>query len=347
MKTTSLAAILFVELSGFQDFLAANEAAAVSLLKAWRALADPVLEAQGGELVDATNDEFLVIFTSAVSALRCAIELRSAASGLSPGLSGPLETRAGIHLGEIWRDENRVYGNGINVAARVKAEAGPGQILVSEDVWRQVSNKLDLPGRAIPERHLKNIERSLAIYEVAFEAGSATPSAAPASAPATASLPRQPVPPMAPAPVPPIAPLARPESKSELSEFIEAIKAIKREGVAIRITMEEPDGSSGTEEDEAGDGGEDDAEDGDILIGTGDGSLSATGEKASRDIAKGAGKMAGALAVFGLFCWFYLQKPSLFLAVCAGLFGLLPALSGLKRLIKGLVARREAGSGKD
>ena len=168
MQPTSLAAILFVELSGFHDLLERNEAAAIALLGPWRSAADPVIAGHGGELVDATGDELLVIFQSAVAALQCAIDLREAARGLPVGPEGRLEPRAGIHLGEIWRDESRVYGNGINVAARVKAEADPGQILVSEDVWRQVSNKLDLPTRPIPERHLKNIERNLAIYEAAF-----------------------------------------------------------------------------------------------------------------------------------------------------------------------------------
>lgn len=169
MQPTSLAAILFVELSGFHDLLERNESAAIRLLGPWRAAADPVIERHGGELVDATGDELLAIFPSAVAALRCAIDIREAAHGMPAGPEGRLEPRAGIHLGEIWRDESRVYGNGINVTARVKAEAGPGQILVSEDIWRQVSNKLDLPTRPIPERHLKNIERNLAIYEMAYD----------------------------------------------------------------------------------------------------------------------------------------------------------------------------------
>jgi len=194
MKTTSLAAILFVELSGFHDLLERNESAAIRLLGPWRTAADPVIARHGGELVDATGDELLVIFQSAVAALQCAIDIREAARDLPAVPEGRLKPRAGIHLGEIWRDESRVYGNGINVAARVKAEAGPGQILVSEDIWRQVSNKLDLPIRPIPERHLKNIERNMAIYEAAYEEAETEMAGAPpeAARKAEAAAPREP-----------------------------------------------------------------------------------------------------------------------------------------------------------
>lgn len=187
MQTTSLAAILFVELPGFQELLAKDEGAAISILSAWRGIAGQVLASHSGELVDATGDELLVVFTSAVSALKCAIDLREGARTLPPGHEGPLAPGAGIHLGEIWRDESKVYGNGINVAARIKAEAAPGQILVSEDFWRQISNKLDLPTRAIPDRHLKNIERDMAIYEVAYQGPAAPAVEAPATRPAAAS----------------------------------------------------------------------------------------------------------------------------------------------------------------
>jgi len=372
MQPTSLAAILFVELSGFHDLLERNEGAAISLLGPWRGMADPVVAEHGGELVDATGDELLVIFPSAVAALKCAIDLREAARGLPAGPEGRLEPRAGIHLGEIWRDESRVYGNGINVAARVKAEAGPGQILVSEDIWRQVSNKLDLPIRPIPERHLKNIERNLAIYEAAYtEEGSETASAPPGAAAGTGAAAPQKTPSAdeatardgrnqkgaaKPEPPTPPAPSGKPTMDEQtLSERIarlahemapppppprvsipdkEAIKAAVRDVVSKAIEAKAEGGEIDVVSDENG-----------TKIITGEKAEKSPAErraKASGEISKGVTNLLVGLAAFGGFGYFYLQKPGFWLGAGAIAVGFLPALSGLRKLITGIFSWNDA-----
>jgi len=379
MQATSLAAILFVELSGFHDLLERNEGAAIRLLGPWRAAADPVIAGHGGELVDATGDELLVIFQSAVAALQCAIDIREAARSLPEGPDGRLEPRAGVHLGEIWRDESRVYGNGINVAARVKAEAGPGQVLVSEDVWRQVSNKLDLPIRPIPDRHLKNIERNLAIYEVAYgeaaaERADALPEAAAspsAAAPAPAGKPTMDertlseriarlAHEMAPPPPPPLPRVGVPDR--------EVIKAAVRNAVSKSLSKakgEEPDEEADREAPSSGDlekaisglvskAIEARAEGGGIdIVSDETGTKIITGEKAEKspaerrvkasgEISKGVTNLLVGLAALGGFGYFYLQRPGFWLGAAAILLGFLPALSGLKKLISGIFAWNDA-----
>jgi len=165
---TSLAAVLFVELDGFTELVASDEAAAVGLLGDYRLIVDPIILEHAGEIVDATGSELLVVFSSAVSAVQCGLFLTLALHtlGQRSGLHPRIKSRLGIHLGEIWRDGGRVYGNGVNVAARVMQAALPGSILLSEDVYRQVSGKLDLVVREIAPARLKNIERPMTIYEV-------------------------------------------------------------------------------------------------------------------------------------------------------------------------------------
>jgi class 3 adenylate cyclase len=165
---TSLAAVLFVELDGFNELFASDEASAMELLKEYREIVNPIVDEHAGDIVDATGSELLVVFVSAVSAVQCGLLLALALRNLCQR-SGKLpfvKARLGIHLGEIWRDGDRVYGNGVNVAARVMQTALPGTFLVSEDVYRQVSGKLDLAAREVGDVVLKNIDRPLVLYEV-------------------------------------------------------------------------------------------------------------------------------------------------------------------------------------
>ena len=273
MRTTRLAAILFAELDGFAASLAEDEQAALAILSQYRAIADPVVEEHEGEIVDATGEELLVVFESAVSAVQCALHLslaaRAKAEGMPPS-AGPrpsarFSVRIGIHLGEIWRDETRVYGNGVNVAARVKQAAASGSILVSEDVERQISNKLDLDLREIPAIAMKNIERPLRLFEIstgvrAAQAGArATPPAqpgaaapaeparaAPAAAPAPQPSAAVSVPTAAPTPPPaaaqPFAAAPAPDSAAELAaankilhEAAENVAAVARQAISREI----------------------------------------------------------------------------------------------------------------
>jgi class 3 adenylate cyclase len=162
VPSTHLAAILFADLEGFGALVERDEASALELLGRYRSLARPILEEHGAELVDITNDEFLALFDSATGAVQCALHLRLA-SRLG---SRPFSLRIGIHLGDVWRDAGRAIGNGVNIAARVKQAASGGEVLLSEDIWRQVANKLDVEACEIRGLGLKNIERDLMLYRI-------------------------------------------------------------------------------------------------------------------------------------------------------------------------------------
>ncbi len=161
---TTLSALLFIELPAFAEALSHDERTTLATLEAYRRRADPVIAEHGGEIVDATGSELLAVFSSAVAATQCALGLVLALDGSWLGLAG--RPRLGLHLGEIWRGEGRVYGNGVNVAARLMQAAPVGALFASEDLYRQVSGKLDLAVREVTGASLKNIERSLVILEI-------------------------------------------------------------------------------------------------------------------------------------------------------------------------------------
>ncbi len=174
-----LAAILFADLEGFGALVASDEAGALALLGHFRDFAQPIFEEHGAEIADLTNDEFLALFDSATGAVQCALHLRLAARIGERRLG----LRVGIHLGDIWCEDRHVYGNGVNIAARVKQAARGGEILLSEDVWRQVANKLDIETLEIQGLTFKNINRDLVLYRIveapadtAVEAPEALPS---------------------------------------------------------------------------------------------------------------------------------------------------------------------------
>lgn len=165
-----LAALLFTEACGFVELFDADERRALDLLGAYRSCAEPIIAEHGGELVDATGSELLAAFSSAVAAAQCAMHL-GLALRLELRRAPELGIRAGLHVGEIWRDEKRAYGNGVNVAARVMQAAPPGAAYLSEDIFRQIETKLDLRIRPVPPLPMKNIARSLLLYEVDWGAG--------------------------------------------------------------------------------------------------------------------------------------------------------------------------------
>ncbi|TFG82392.1 MAG: adenylate/guanylate cyclase domain-containing protein [Spirochaetales bacterium] len=161
--TTSLAALLFVELVGFNDLLETDEKGALGILGRYRELVEPIIGEHDGEIIDITGSEMLAVFGSAVASVQCSLHL---ALGVRGALAGELTPRLGLHLGEVWREGGKLYGNGVNVAARVMQAAVPGALLVSEDIHAQVATKLDLCIQEVPSLPLRNIDRLMALYEI-------------------------------------------------------------------------------------------------------------------------------------------------------------------------------------
>jgi len=135
-----------------------------------RELSDPRIAEHRGRIVKTTGDGLLVEFASVVDALRCAVELQRELTSRNAGIPKErrIEFRIGINLGDIIIDEHDIYGDGVNVAARLEALAEPGRICVSRVVRDQVRDKLDCPFEDMREQQVKNIARPVPVYRIAI-----------------------------------------------------------------------------------------------------------------------------------------------------------------------------------
>jgi adenylate cyclase len=141
-STRRLAAILAADVAGYSRLMGADEEGTLERLKALRAeVVDPKIAEHRGRLVKTTGDGLLVEFGSVVDALRCAIEVQRGMAGrnTSIGADNRIELRIGINLGDVIVEGDDIYGDGVNVAARLEALAAPGGICVSRVVRDQVA----------------------------------------------------------------------------------------------------------------------------------------------------------------------------------------------------------------
>ena len=183
--TRRLAAILAADVAGYSRLIGADEGGTLQGLKAIRAeLIDPTIAAHNGRLVKTTGDGLLVEFGSVVDALRCATEVQ--AGMVERNATTPadrrIEFRIGINVGDIAVEGGDIFGDGVNVAARLEALSEHGGICVSERVQEDAAGKLDLLFEDMGEQALKNIARPVRASRIATGAVSATAQEAPALA---------------------------------------------------------------------------------------------------------------------------------------------------------------------
>ena len=146
-QTRRLAAILAADVAGYSRLMGADEEGTLERLKAVRhELVDHKIKEHRGRIVKTTGDGMLVEFASVVDAVRCAVEVQRAMVERNTGVpeNKRIEFRIGINLGDIILDDDDIYGDGVNIAARLEALAEPGGICVSRVVYDQVRDKLDL-----------------------------------------------------------------------------------------------------------------------------------------------------------------------------------------------------------
>jgi adenylate cyclase len=172
-----LAAIMFTDLVGFTRLGQRDEEGALRLRKEHQSLLRPVLTAHGGREVKTLGDGFLVEFPSAVSSVRCAVEIQEsvAARNALPASGEPIVLRIGIHVGEVIEEGSDIVGDAVNVASRIEPLAEAGGICVSGSVFDQVRNKLRLPLEKVGTRTLKNVEFPVEIYRVDLSGTPARP----------------------------------------------------------------------------------------------------------------------------------------------------------------------------
>jgi adenylate cyclase len=164
-----LAAILAADVTGYSRLIGADEEGTLARLRAIRReLIDPKIADHNGRIVKTTGDGMLVAFHSVVDALRCAAEVQAAMAERNAGLppARRIEFRVGIHQGDIVVEEGDIFGDGVNIAARLEALAEPGGICVSARVQEDAQGRLDLAFEDLGEPELKNIARPVRVYRV-------------------------------------------------------------------------------------------------------------------------------------------------------------------------------------
>jgi len=183
--TRRLAAILAADVAGYSRLIGVDEGGTLQALKSIRAeLIDPTIAAHNGRLVKTTGDGLLVEFGSVVDALRCATEVQAGMAQRNAGAPADkrIDFRIGINMGDVVVEDGDIFGDGVNVAARLEALAAPGGICVSGRVQEDAIGKLDLAFEDLGEQALKNIARPVRAYTIATGAVSGTAQATPALA---------------------------------------------------------------------------------------------------------------------------------------------------------------------
>ena len=172
-----LAAILAADVIGYSRLMGRDEGGTLARLRALRReLLDPKIAECRGRLVKTTGDGLLIEFGSVVDALRCAVEVQREMTGRNTGVppDSRIEFRIGINVGDIVVEDGDIFGDGVNVAARLEALAEPGGICVAARVQEDAAGRLDLGFEDIGEQQLKNIARPVRAYRVIASAGSAS-----------------------------------------------------------------------------------------------------------------------------------------------------------------------------
>ncbi len=165
-----LATIMFTDMVGYSALVQRDETIALALLDEQRAILRAAFAEHGGREIEAVGDGFFVEFPSALSAARCAVVIQQRlAERNSAATSSPLiQVRVGLHVGDVVARGDRVHGDAVNIAARIEPLAPPGGICVSEDVARQIQNKIDLPLQKLGKGELKNIQLPVGIFRIAL-----------------------------------------------------------------------------------------------------------------------------------------------------------------------------------
>lgn len=169
-----LAAILAADIAGYSRLMGQDEAATVRDLKDHQAVILPLVGRHGGRIIDTAGDGILAEFPSVIGATECAVEIQTVMAARNEDVPEHRRMlfRIGINLGDVIHDETRIYGDGINVAARLEGLAEPAGVLVSRAVHDQVRDRLDLIFEDLGERELKNIARPVRVYRVRTSAES-------------------------------------------------------------------------------------------------------------------------------------------------------------------------------
>ena len=164
-----LAAILAADISGYSRLMELDEEGTYArVMRQRRELIEPTIAEHHGKLINYAGDGFLAMFDSPVEAVRCAIVIQQSMVGRNTSLPRAqwILYRIGVHLGDVIVEPSGVYGDGVNIAARLEGIASPGDVYVSGGVYEQIKNKLVCAYQSLGDRQVKNITDPVSVYRV-------------------------------------------------------------------------------------------------------------------------------------------------------------------------------------
>ncbi|MDY6790612.1 MAG: tetratricopeptide repeat protein [Thermodesulfobacteriota bacterium] len=163
-----LAAILSADVKGYSRLMGEDEEATVRTITGYREVMTGLIKGQNGRVVDAKGDNVLAEFPSVVDAVRCAVEIQKQLKVKNDQIAENrrMEFRIGINLGDVIEEEQTIYGDGVNIAARLEGLADGGGICISRTAFDQVKNKLELGYEYLGEHSVKNIAEAVRVYKV-------------------------------------------------------------------------------------------------------------------------------------------------------------------------------------
>ena len=172
MKSRRLSAIMFTDIVDYSRLMGRDESAAMTLLENKEGIISPIITEFNGKIKKSGGDGYLIEFGSAVDAVRCAKKVQNTISefNITQNVDEKIVIRIGIHLGDILIRDNDIFGNDVNIASRIESLAEPGGICISQTVYDQIKNKVEIQTVNLGEKELKNIADKVGIYKVLIEA---------------------------------------------------------------------------------------------------------------------------------------------------------------------------------
>jgi adenylate cyclase len=166
-----LTAILNADVVGYSRLMDDSEEATLQTLNTYRNAMTTLIEQHRGRVVDTTGDNLLAEFTSVVDAVNCSVEIQRKLDELNQELPSErkMKFRIGVNVGDVVEEDDRIYGDGVNIAARVEAMAEAGGICITGRAYDQVKNKLELGYEFLGEHSVKNIAEPVRVYKVLME----------------------------------------------------------------------------------------------------------------------------------------------------------------------------------
>ncbi len=190
-----LAAILAADVVGFSRLMGEDETGTLDRLKSLRReLVQPKIAGHGGRIVKLMGDGLLAEFTSVVAAVQCAVEVQQAMAEREADVPEDrrIRLRVGVNLGDVIVEGSDIYGEGVNVAARLEALAEAGSVYISDVVGQSIGSKLNLDLEDLGEHHVKNIPRAVHVFRVRFAADDLRPQRQDAGAEVHLAIPHKP-----------------------------------------------------------------------------------------------------------------------------------------------------------